>query len=217
MDFAAARRNMVESQLRTNRVTEPLLLAAMSEIPRERFVPEGRTALAYVDEDLPIGSGRYLMEPMVLGRLLQEARPDKDDAALCIGCGTGYSAAVLARLCGAVVALESDAGFAEKASAIFANLGIDNAVVVGGPLDEGWPKEAPYDVIIFDGAVASVPSTVLDQLGEGGRLVAVRRRGNGVGRGTLWLKRGGVVSHRDLFDASVPILPGFENRTGFVF
>ncbi|MCG8545986.1 MAG: protein-L-isoaspartate O-methyltransferase [Alphaproteobacteria bacterium] len=217
MDFAAARRNMVESQLRTNRITEDSLLSAMGAIPREHFVPDRLADIAYVDEDLEIGEGRYLMEPMVLGRLLQAATPGEDDAALAIGCGTGYSAAVMSHVCGAVLALECDAALAAKATANFARLGADNVVAVEGPLDHGWPDQAPYNIIVFDGGIAEVPPAILDQLAEGGRLLAVIAEENDVGRATLFHKLGGSVSRRILFDAVVPILPGFAKAAGFVF
>jgi protein-L-isoaspartate(D-aspartate) O-methyltransferase len=217
MDFAKARRNMVESQLRTNRVIDPAIVAAMGTVPRERFVPERMAPVAYVDEDLPLGGGRFLMEPMVLGRMLQEAQPNSDDAVLLIGCGSGYAAAVLSKLCSAAFALESDSGVAAGASALLVAQGADNVVVVEGPLERGWPDEAPYSLILFNGAVAEVPQAIIDQLGENGRIVAVIAEGDGPGRATLIARRGGVVSRRTLFDANTPILPDFLKSTGFVF
>jgi len=217
MDFAKARRNMVESQLRTNRVVDPAIVAAMAEVPREKFVPEGLAAIAYVDEDLPLGNGRFLMEPMVLGRMLQEAQPNADDAVLLIGAGSGYPAAVLAKLCSAVFALESDPAVAAKASHLLSGLGADNVVVVEGPLARGWSAEAPYNVILFNGAVGEVPQAIVDQLGEGGRIVAVVAPDQGPGRATLIGRRGGVVYHRTLFDANTPVLPDFIKSAGFVF
>ena len=217
MDFAKARRNMVESQLRTNRVIEPAIVSAMGTVPRERFLPEALASVAYVDEDLPLGGGRFLMEPMVFGRLLQEAVPGPDDAALLIGCGTGYSAAVLAKLCSAVIALEGDSAAATKAQTLLSSLGADNVVVVEGPLDRGWPDEAPYQLVLFDGAIGEVPAAIVDQLAENGRIVAVISNGAGPGRATLIQRRGGVVSRRTLFDANTPVLPGFMKSAGFVF
>lgn len=217
MDFAKARWNMVESQLRTNRVVDPAIVAAMGAVPREQFVPENLASVAYVDEDLPLGGGRYLMEPMVLGRMLQEARPTTDDAALLIGCGSGYAAVVLGKLCGAVFALESDSAAAAKASAVFSSHGADNVVVIEGPLEKGWAAEAPYSLILFDGAVAEVPQAIVDQLGENGRLVAVITDGEGPGRATVMERRGGLVSRRTLFDANTPVLPNFTKSAGFVF
>lgn len=217
MDFAAARRNMVESQLRTNQVTDAAVLAAMGELPRERFVSEGISDIAYVDEDLKIGDDRFLMEPMVLGRLLQVVAPQSEDVALCVGCGSGYASAVLSRLCGAVFALESGADIAQRATGLLSDLGIDNAFVVEGALEAGWAKEAPYNVILLEGAVAEVPQEILDQLADGGRLVTVIRTEFGIGTATLLEKRHGLVSRRALFDANIPVLSGFEIKAGFVF
>jgi protein-L-isoaspartate(D-aspartate) O-methyltransferase len=217
MDFAKARRNMVECQLRPNRVIDPSVVAAMGAVPRERFVPAAMASMAYIDDDLPLGGGRFLMEPMIFGRLLQEALPAAEDAALLIGCGTGYSAAVLGRLCGAVFALESDSGVAAKAQALLSGLAADTVVVVEGPLAKGWPGEAPYNLVLFDGAVSEVPPAIIDQLAENGRIVAVISCGDGPGRATLLQRQGGVVSRRTLFDANTPVLPDFIKSAGFVF
>lgn len=214
--FATARHNMVESQIRTNKVTDPALIGAFGELPRERFVPEGLRSVAYVDEDLELTRGRFLMEPMVLARLLQLATPKPEDIALDVGCGSGYASAVLARLCSAVVALESDRGLLARANALFDELQINNAVVVEGTLTEGYPRQAPYNVILVDGAVERIPQALFDQLAEGGRLVTVQLDG-GVGRGTLFLKSEGVVSRRPIFDAATPVLPGFRAEPHFVF
>lgn len=143
--------------------------------------------------------------------------PGPDDAALLIGCGTGYSAAVLARLCSAVIALESDSAAAARAQTLLSNLGADNVVVVEGPLDKGWPGEAPYQLILFDGAVDEVPSAIAGKLAEDGRIVAVISNGTGPGRATLMQRTGGAVSRRTLFDANTPLLPEFTRSAGFVF
>jgi protein-L-isoaspartate(D-aspartate) O-methyltransferase len=217
VDYAVARRNMVESQIRPNKVTDPLLLAAFLELPREQFLPKAKRGVAYVDEDVELGEGRYLMEPMILARLLQSAEVKPTDIALDIGCGSGYSTAILARLCDTVVAVESSRKLVAEASAVLARLGIDNAAVIEGPLDRGYAKQAPYDVILFSGAVAEVPGVILDQLGEGGRLVAVLDDGSRVRKGTIMTRLGGVVSGRPVFDAATPLLPGFDRKLGFVF
>ena len=217
MDYAAARFNMVESQLRTNKVTNTALLEAFEAVPRERFLGETQRAVAYVDEDLAVGPERYLMEPMVLARLLQAAAVEPGDMVLEVGTGTGYGAAILARLAGTVVALEDDATLAAQAEAAFEALGIDNVVLVSGALSEGYPKQAPYNVIVLDGAVATVPDGICDQLAEGGRLVTVVRQDGGPGRAVLMQRSGGHVSSRVLFDAATPYLPGFKPDAGFVF
>lgn len=221
-DYAVARHNMVQSQVRTNKVTDERLLAAMSELPRERFLPQARRGVAYVDEDIPIDHGRYLMEPMVLGRLLQSAEARPDDLGLVVGCATGYDAAVLARLCGTVVALENVPSLVEQATALLAELGVDNAAVVEGSLVEGYPKQAPYDVILFAGAVGRIPDALATQLADGGRMLAVVANGAGtggagMGRATLFVRRASALSKRVLFDAATPPLADFENRRGFVF
>ena len=219
--YDTARANMVENQVRPNRVTDVRVLAAMAAIPRERFVPEKFAGIAYVDEDIAVGDGRYLMEPMVLGRLLQAAAISPTDVVLDIGCATGYSTAVLARLADTVVAVESDTELAEIAIALMTELDADNTAVVTGEHVEGYAKQAPYDVIVVEGAVDEVPRALSDQLVEGGRLVAVvtgsDEGANRVGRATLLRREQGALSSRVLFDAAVPPLPGFAVDRGFVF
>jgi protein-L-isoaspartate(D-aspartate) O-methyltransferase len=217
VDYTIARRNMVESQIRPNKVTDPLLLAALLELPREQFLPKARRGVAYVDEDIEVGEGRYLMEPMVLARLLLAAEVKPTDIVLDIGCATGYSTAVLARLANTVVAVESSRKLAAEATAVLSQLGIDNAAVIEGPLDKGYAKQGPYDVILFSGAIAQVPDAILDQLADGGRLVAVIDDGSRVRKGTIMTRLGGVISGRAVFDAATPLLPGFDRKPGFVF
>jgi protein-L-isoaspartate(D-aspartate) O-methyltransferase len=216
MNFSAARLNMVESQLRPNRVIDEDLLASFGSVPREKFVPAALAGVSYVDDDIEIAPGRWLMEPMVLGRLLQSLALRREDVALVIGCGTGYACAVMSPLVSTVVALESDAGLAAKASHLLGELSIDNVVVLEGRLTEGHAKQAPYDVILIDGGVEQVPEPIQRQLAEGGRLVTVVRA-DAVGRATLMTRRSGVVSGRVLFDAAVPLLPDFALAPGFVF
>ena len=155
------------------------------------------------------------MEPMVTARLIQTAEPKPTDMALVVGAASGYAAALLARLVHTVVALESDSALAQRASACFAELAIDNAVVVEGALRDGCAKHAPYDVIYLDGAIEEVPQAGATQLAEGGRMVGVLRE-RGVGRAVLWIKAGNVMSKRVLFDANVELLPGFAAAKRFV-
>ena len=216
-DYAVARLNMIEGQIRPNKVTDGRVLAAMAEVPRERFVPKKLQGAAYVDEDLAVAPGRYLMEPAVFARLLQAAAIAPTDLVLDIGCATGYSTAVLARLAATVVAVESDGGLAKTAVALLAELDADNAVVVEGELKAGYAKQAPYDAIVLGGAVEQVPPAITDQLAEGGRLAAVVADGSSVGVGVLMLRARGALLRRVLFDAAVPPLPGFEAERGFVF
>ena len=216
-DHAVARRNMVSGQIRTNRVTDERLIDAMEEIPRERFVPHAKRGLAYVDEDVEIAPGRYLMEPMVLARLMQEANLATDDMVLDVGCGTGYAAAVMARLAGTVVALDVDKSLAAEAERTLSGVGADNAIVVTGPLAEGYARQAPYDVILLGGAVDHLPQALSDQLAEAGRIVGVLREAGGVGQATLWARHRGALSSRCLFEASLPPLPGVARPVRFEF
>ncbi|MBX3491716.1 MAG: protein-L-isoaspartate O-methyltransferase [Parvibaculum sp.] len=218
-DFAAARHNMVESQVRVNAVTDGRVIDAMSAVPRERFVPMSRQSLAYMDEDVPVGEGgaaRFLMEPRVFAKLAQLAAVGPDDLVLDVGCGTGYSTAVLSRLAGTVVALESDGDLAARAGATLSDLGVDNAVVVAGPLNEGYAKQAPYDAIFLNGSVGAIPEAFKAQLKDGGRLVAVV--GDGIsGRARIFVRSGDTLSSRDAFDANIKPLPGFQPVESFVF
>lgn len=217
MDFTAARLNMVENQVRTNRIADEALIAAMSEVPREVFVPKPMRGFAYVDDDLDVGGGRFLIEPLVLAKLLQGASIKPTDVVLNIGDATGYATAVTAKLAQTVVALECDGDWCGRATASLGDLGIDNAAVVQGALDQGFAAQAPYDVIVFSGGVAEVPQAVCRQLADGGRLVAVVDAGTGAGKGTLVVRVGDTFGRRVLFDATTPMLPGFEIGARFVF
>jgi protein-L-isoaspartate(D-aspartate) O-methyltransferase len=216
-DYAAARLNMVECQLRTNKVTDEAVLDAFLAVPRERFVAPGLRAAAYVDDDAPLGEGRYLMAPMVLARLLQLAAIGPEDTVLEVGCATGYGTAVLARLARSVVAIESDPRLAAQATARLRELGAGNATVLAAPLAAGHPALAPYSVILFEGGVTQIPEAISRQLVEGGRLLAVVLQEGGVSRGTVGTRTGGVLSRRPVFDAATPPLPGFEAEPSFVF
>jgi protein-L-isoaspartate(D-aspartate) O-methyltransferase len=218
IDFAAQRTKMVESQIRTEDVTDRKVIAAMAAVPREKFVPERMAPLAYIDQDLAIAGmgtgGRFLMKPATLARLLQAAGVAPTDRALDVGCGLGYAAAVLARLAATVVALEEDATLAAGARQQLD--GIGNVEVVEGRLEDGHKAGAPYDLILVEGAVEMVPEALLGQLGEGGRLVAVVGYGRSASA-TVFTKADGDVGDRPAFDADVPPLPGFRRARGFVF
>ncbi|MBT4018348.1 MAG: protein-L-isoaspartate O-methyltransferase [Alphaproteobacteria bacterium] len=215
-DFAAARHHMVQNQLEPNRVNDMRVASAMEAIPRERFVPEVMAGVAYLDEDIEIAPGRYLMEPMVFARLLQSADTQGGEIALDIGCVTGYSAAVLASLVGTVVAVEADEDLAAKATENLTALEADNAVVMVGDHAAGYAGQGPYDVIVIEGQVPEVPSALSDQLTDGGRLVAVIGSGN-VGRLVRITRSGDNLLQEELFDAMLPPLTGFDQPEKFSF
>jgi protein-L-isoaspartate(D-aspartate) O-methyltransferase len=221
-DFLAARRAMVDGQVRTNDVTDGGVIAAMLEIPREVFVPQGRAALAYLDRDVVIADAtatepaRYLIKPEVLARLIQAANPDPRDRVLVIGAGTGYAAAVMSRLAGEVVALEENESLFQQAKSLLASLGSHNVTVICGHLADGAPASGPYDLILIDGGVETVPDRLCGQLSSHGRLVAVVKSGP-LGKGKLFQPVEGKCSGRELFDANAPVLPGFSLTPAFVF
>jgi protein-L-isoaspartate(D-aspartate) O-methyltransferase len=215
--FEVARSHMLESQLRTNKVTDDRVLNAFGSIRRELFVPEHLRPVAYIDEDLPLGGGRYLMEPMVAARLLQAAAIARTDTALIVGAGTGYEAALAAMLARNVLALEEDPELARHARTALVEHAIASVSVVEGPLREGYRPRAPYDVILFGGAVAETPPDINAQLAEGGRLLAVVKPVNAVGRATLATRTGGVLAQRVIFDAATSFLPGFAPKPAFEF
>lgn len=219
-DTAEARRRMVDGQLRPNRVTDPRLVSAMLDIPREAFLPPQLAARAYTDEDVPLPGGRVLTEPMVLARLLQLLALRDGDRLLLIGAGTGYSAAVAAA-CGArVLALEEDRALLDVARRVLPRYTAPGAVtVVEGPLTAGRASAAPYDAILIEGEVPEVPAAIAEQLAEGARLATVlAASARGVGsRAVLGRRIGGAFSTADAFDCHTPPLPAFRSPPLFVF
>jgi protein-L-isoaspartate(D-aspartate) O-methyltransferase len=215
-DFAAARRNMVDGQVRTADVTDPRILSAMLEIPRENFVPQASAALAYLDLDLPVGESgtRRLLKPMVLARLIHALDLASSDRVLDAGCASGYGAAVLAQVAGHVTALEEDSRLAQGASRALA--GLKNVSAVTGPLTKGWPKGAPYDGIILEGAVEFPPDAFLPQLRDGGRLACILGSGPGA-KAMVYFRSGDELGGRSIFDASAAVLPGFVKAPAFAF
>ena len=215
-DTAAARRMMVDGQVRTADVTNPDLLAAMLAVPRELFVPPPLAGQAYSDGDIAIGKGRALLKPMVFAKLVQGAQVEPDDRVLDVGCGTGYSAAVLSRMVGSVVALEEDAGLARRAEEAVVAAGAAHVMVVTGPLTAGWPAAAPYDLILLDGATEIAPDLLGRQLKPNGRLACVLG-GAPTGKGMIYRMIEGHLVGRPIFDAAAPVLPGFAAPPAFVF
>lgn len=217
MDYSLARRRMVENQLRTNQIEDARVIAAMGRIPREMFVPTAMKGIAYIDEDLPLGNGRHLMEPLVLARLLQVAAIGPEDVVLEVGCGNGYNAAVMSQLASTVIALESGPDLVAESARLFAELELDNVVVVEGPLHGGYPEGGPYNVITFGGAVTEVPEALFGQLAPSGRIVAVVSPRRNIGKIKIFSRSDGRISQQDAFDAFTPVLPGFEPVAKFTF
>jgi protein-L-isoaspartate(D-aspartate) O-methyltransferase len=220
--FAVERRMMVDGQIRTSDVTDSRILAAFGAVPREKFVPPEQADLAYLDRDVPLTpgaaghSGRCILKPMVLAKMMHAAEIGAADRILDVGCGSGYSTAVLAHLAGEVVGLEENPALADRAERVLQELAVRNAVIHRGPLAAGDPAEAPFDVIFVNGAVEHTPEPLLRQLKVGGRLVCVERQGS-VGKAMLYRSAGHEVSGRSIFDASAPLLPGFVTPPAFVF
>jgi protein-L-isoaspartate(D-aspartate) O-methyltransferase len=219
-DFSTARQKMVDGQVRPSDVTDLRIIDAMIAVPRELFVPGSRRALAYLDLDLEVSESavpkRFLIKPVVIAKMLQAADIKATDNVLVVGCATGYSVAVTAKLAGRVTATESDGSLAAKATGLLATLGCPNVTVRNAAAAEGDPSNAPYDVIVLDGATEIVPDRLYRQLRDGGRLVAVFAMG--------LPQRAVVVTHshadfgcRALFDAAAPVLPGLERAPAFVF
>jgi protein-L-isoaspartate(D-aspartate) O-methyltransferase len=219
-DFAALRRTMVDGQVRTADVTEPRLLAAMLSVPRERFVPDDKTQIAYLDLDVQIsGAGapvRRLLKPMVLAKLIQAAGVVETDRVLDVGCATGYSTAVLARMAASVIGLEEDAALARAATEALAAAHVPNARIVTGPLVNGCPGEGPYDLILLQGSTEIVPSVLLGQLSSNGQLVCVLGSGP-AGKAMIYRRVAGDISGRAAFDAFAGTLPGFSRVQEFAF
>jgi protein-L-isoaspartate(D-aspartate) O-methyltransferase len=213
-DFANARRHMVDGQIRTTNVTDLRVISAMLEVPRERFMPPASAALAYLDLDVPVGAGRKLLRPMIMAKLIQAAELAAADRVLDVGCATGYTAAILARIAGHVVALEQDTGLAQSARQALASE--KKVEVVTGPLTAGWPQGASYDVVVLDGASEIPPQTLYGQLKDGGRLVCVLGTGPG-SKAMLYRRSGEEVGGREIFDANAGLLPGFAKTPVFAF
>lgn len=216
IDFTTARRNMVENQLRPAAILDARLLAAFGAVPREVFAPKDAQALAYGETMLRIAADRYMMAPLCLAVLLQAAEIAPGDVVLIVGAGDGYLAALAARLAGTVIGLESDPALAASASDKLNDAGIDNFAMITGDLPAGCAKQAPYDVIIVNGAVQTGITPLISQLRQGGRLACVEYE-NGVGRARLYLGDDDSAAGRTVRDISAPVLPGFEKAAAFSF
>jgi protein-L-isoaspartate(D-aspartate) O-methyltransferase len=215
-DSASARRMMVDGQVRTADVHNPDLLTAMLTIPRERFVPAALAERAYIDSDIDIAPGRVLLKPMVFAKLIEAADLRASDRVLDVGCGLGYSSAVLSRLAGSVVGLEEDAALANQAKAALAAAGASGVTVATGPLAAGWLAGAPYDFILLNGATEIVPDGFANQLKPDGRLACIFGRAPAA-KAVIYRVAESHLVGRPVFDAAAPVLPGFVAPPAFVF
>lgn len=213
-DYAARRTTMVDTQVRPSDVTKFPIIEAMLSIQREEFVPDNRREAAYVGENLDIGAGRVMLEPRTLAKMLDALDVQRDEMVLDLGCGLGYSSAVIARLAEAVVAVESIEALASEAQDILSREGADNVILHQGPLAEGAAQHGPYDVIVIEGAVAELPASILDQLKDGGRIACLFMEG-ALGVVRIGYKLDGGISWRFAFNASAPVLAGFEKQAAF--
>ena len=209
---------MLESQIRPNKVIDELVLSAFLEIPRELFVQKSMRDIAYIDEDLPLSNGRYLIEPMVLARMVQSLELKVSDNVMIIGVGTGYSTAIISKIVTSVIGVESRSPLIQKAENNLAQLEITNTVLFKERLQEGYSKEAPYNAILIDGGVSEVPSSILNQLADDGKLVSIYRSENtAVGEASIWMRSGKKFSRKCLFNAQVPTLDEFKEKQEFLF
>ena len=214
-DFATRRTVMVDTQVRPADVTKFPVIKALLSVPREAYVPRSLREAAYIGENLVIAPRRVVLEARTLAKLLDALDIQPDEMVLDLGCGLGYSTAVIARLAEAVIAVEEDAALAAQAEKTLASEGVDNAAVITGPLAQGAAKHGPYDVITLQGAIETLPQALSDQLKEGGRVGCVFMEG-ALGLARVGYKVDGVVTWRFAFNATAPVLPGFELRRGFV-
>jgi protein-L-isoaspartate(D-aspartate) O-methyltransferase len=217
MDYTRARLNMVENQLRPHQIDDPRLLAAMREVPRELFLPKSLRGVAYADEDLLLPTGGHLIEPLALARMIQVAEITPQDVVLLLGCTTGYAAAILARLAATVILVQPGVAAAQPVETLLEDRGVDNVVVaVSDDPSAGQPSQAPFDVILLVGAVDGLPPALGEQIGQGGRLVAVIDDGR-VGKLTVFTRLHGVIGRQVLFDANISRMAGLTKGAEFAF
>ena len=215
VDFAALRTTMVDTQVRPSDVTRYPVIDAMLRIPREDFVPDTLRDAAYAEENIPLGEGRVVLAPRIVGKMLDALDISPDEMVLDIGAGLGYVAALLSRLAEAVVALEEDPALADEAERLLADHGAHNVALIQGALGEGAPRHGPFDAIVIEGGVERVPEAIRDQLKEGGRMAAIFMGPDGLGACRIGHKHAGAIDWRFAFNAAAPVLPGFEAQRPF--
>ncbi len=218
MDFKIARKNMVENQIRANKVTSLNVINAFLDVPREKFVPDALQEISYVDEDIQLSRNRFMMKPMILARLFQSLNLKGNENILHVGSNSGYGSAILSRMCSSVISLESDKKLFETSVHTFSNLGFDNVVPLHGSMENGVEKEAPFDIIFIEGSIETEPKSLFGQLNENGKLIAIIRPANiKIGKAKLFFKIINEIGLENLFDAQVSKLSIFKSKTKFSF
>jgi len=212
-NYTDRRTMMVDTQVRPSDVTKFPVIEAMLAVPREAYVPDPRRELAYLGENVDLGAGRVMLEPRTMGKMLDALDIQPDETVLDLGCGLGYSTALIAHLAEAVVAVEGE-DFADEAQGNLSARGVDNAAVIAGQLAEGAAKHGPYDVIIIEGGVEEVPAALTEQLKDAGRIAALFMTG-GLGEMRVGQKHDGQLTWRFVFNAAAPVLDGFTKKTEF--
>ncbi|MDA9734328.1 protein-L-isoaspartate O-methyltransferase [SAR116 cluster bacterium] len=218
MDFKIARKNMVENQIRANKVTSLNVIEAFLDVPREKFVPDALQEISYVDEDIQLSRNRFMMKPMILARLFQSLNLKGNENILHVGSNSGYGSAILSRMCSSVISLESDKKLFETSIHTFSNMGFDNVVPLHGSMENGVEKEAPFDIIFIEGSIETEPKSLFGQLNENGKLIAIIRPANiKIGKAKLFFKISNEIGLENLFDAQVSKLSIFKSKTKFSF
>ena len=218
MDFKIARKNMVENQIRANKVTSLNIINAFLDVPREKFVPDALQEISYVDEDIQLSRNRFMMKPMILARLFQSLNLKGNENILHVGSNSGYGSAILSRMCSSVISLESDKKLFETSIHTFSNMGFDNVVPLHGSMENGVEKEAPFDIIFIEGSIETEPKSLFGQLNENGKLIAIIRPANiKIGKAKLFFKISNEIGLENLFDAQVSKLSIFKSKTKFSF
>ena len=218
MDFKIARKNMVENQIRANKVTSLNVINAFLDVPREKFVPDALQEISYVDEDIQLSRNRFMMKPMILARLFQSLNLKGNENILHVGSNSGYGSAILSRMCSSVISLESDKKLFETSIQTFSTMGFDNVVPLHGSMENGVEKEAPFDIIFIEGSIETEPKSLFGQLNENGKLIAIIRPANiKIGKAKLFFKISNEIGLENLFDAQVSKLSIFKSKTKFSF